>query len=48
MREVSVRRHVWKLLLGSVFVFFLGPEECWFLYCDRHDFNPPICQNSVD
>ena len=35
-------KRVAKILMGSAFVFFFGPEECWFFYCDRHSFEPPL------
>jgi hypothetical protein len=25
------------------FVFLFSPEQCLFDYCERHNFNPPIC-----
>jgi hypothetical protein len=38
-----LRRNLVKMFLGAAFVVFLSPLECTFLYCDRHSFNPPIC-----
>lgn len=42
-----MRRHLRKILLGVGFFVFLTPWECTFLYCDRHDFEPPICDQLI-
>lgn len=39
-----MRRHVRKLLFGVGAIIFLSPSECTFWYCDRHEFEPPICE----
>ena len=41
--ESFMRRHLRKLLLGAGLFIILSPLECAFFYCDRHDFQPPIC-----
>ena len=50
-KEPRLLRKQWKrvakILMGSAFVFFFGPEECWFFYCDRHSFEPPICSEVI-
>ena len=38
-----MRRHLRKFLLGAGLFVLLTPFECAFLYCDRHEFEPPIC-----
>ncbi len=39
-----MRRHFRKLLFGAGFVLLISPFECTFWYCDRHSFEPPICE----
>ena len=38
-----MRRHLRKLLLGGGLFIIISPFECTFFYCERHSFNPPIC-----
>lgn len=38
-----MRRHLRKVLLGAGFVLIITPFECVSFYCDRHEFQPPIC-----
>ena len=43
-KERQMRRHLRKLLFGVGTFIILTPTECTFLYCDRHSFQPPICE----
>ena len=38
-----MRRHLRKLLFGAGLFIFISPSECTFFYCQRHSFEPPIC-----
>ena len=39
-----MRRYLRKVLFGVGLILILSPAECAFLYCIRHSFEPPICQ----
>lgn len=39
-----MRRQLVRMFIGASFIIFLSPFECVFHYCQRHDFNPPICE----
>ena len=38
-----MRRHFRKMLFGAGLILIITPFECVSFYCDRHEFEPPIC-----
>ena len=43
-----MRRHLRKLLFAAGLFIIITPFECTLFYCQRHSFEPPICDLFVD